>query len=394
MAANTSGKPRFLHYVIHTILLLVRHFMFFSRKAEPATQKVAVILAKYFSLDVEDTLPWCAFSKPENEDAGVTVTLPFCIATQLDALKQEVLSQLKGKLGDDQLTFKQSVASGETEVAPVTNIKNIIAVASGKGGVGKSTTSINLAFALMQEGAKVGILDADIYGPSIPIMLGNPDAHPESEDNKHMQPLTAHGLVANSIGYLVPQEDAAVWRGPMASRALKQLLDETLWPVLDYLIVDMPPGTGDIQLTMAQQVPLTASVVVTTPQDLALADAQKGISMFEKVNVPVLGLIENMSYYQCRACGTKDYVFSKDGGEALAERHGLPLLGQLPLDIHIREHGDAGTPLLITSPESALSESYREAARALSMQLALTVAPRKGAVKHIKGNPIGIVGKE
>jgi len=368
--------------------------MFFSRKAEPVTQKVAVILAKYFSLDVEDTLPWCAFSKPENEDAGVTVTLPFCIATQLDALKQEVLSQLKGKLGDDQLTFKQSVASGETEVAPVTNIKNIIAVASGKGGVGKSTTSINLAFALMQEGAKVGILDADIYGPSIPIMLGNPDAHPESEDNKHMQPLMAHGLVANSIGYLVPQEDAAVWRGPMASRALKQLLDETLWPVLDYLIVDMPPGTGDIQLTMAQQVPLTASVVVTTPQDLALADAQKGISMFEKVNVPVLGLIENMSYYQCRACGTKDYVFSKDGGEALAERHGLPLLGQLPLDIHIREHGDAGTPLLITSPESALSESYREAARALSMQLALTVAPRKGAVKHIKGNPIGIVGKE
>jgi len=368
--------------------------MFFSRKAEPATQKVAVILAKYFSLDVEDTLPWCAFSKPENEDAGVTVTLPFCIATQLDALKQEVLSQLKGKLGDDQLTFKQIVASGETEVAPVTNIKNIIAVASGKGGVGKSTTSINLAFALMQEGAKVGILDADIYGPSIPIMLGNPDAHPESEDNKHMQPLMAHGLVANSIGYLVPQEDAAVWRGPMASRALKQLLDETLWPVLDYLIVDMPPGTGDIQLTMAQQVPLTASVVVTTPQDLALADAQKGISMFEKVNVPVLGLIENMSYYQCRACGTKDYVFSKDGGEALAERHGLPLLGQLPLDIHIREHGDAGTPLLITSPESALSESYREAARALSMQLALTVAPRKGAVKHIKGNPIGIVGKE
>ena len=367
--------------------------MFFSRKAEPVTHKVAAILATYFSLDVEDTLPWCAFSQPENEDAGVTVTLPFCIATQLPVLKGEVIKQLKGKLDDATLTFKQHIASGETKVAPVTNIKNIIAVASGKGGVGKSTTSINLAFALMQEGAKVGILDADIYGPSIPIMLGNPDAHPESEDNKHMQPLKAHGLVANSIGYLVPQEDAAVWRGPMASRALKQLLDETLWPVLDYLIVDMPPGAGDIQLTMAQQVPLTASIVVTTPQDLALADAQKGISMFEKVNVPVLGLIENMSYYQCRACGTKDYVFAKDGGEALAERHGLPLLGQLPLDIHIREHGDAGTPLLVETPDSPLSESYREAARALSMQLALSVAPRKGGVSHIKGEPIGIVGK-
>jgi ATP-binding protein involved in chromosome partitioning len=365
--------------------------MFFSRKAEPITQKVAAILATYFSLEVEDTLPWCTSS--ESNSAGVMVTLPFCIASQLDTLKQEVIKQLKGALSESHLIFKQRVASGETSVAPVTNIKNIIAVASGKGGVGKSTTSINLAFALMQEGAKVGIMDADIYGPSIPILLGNPDAHPESEDNKHMQPLKAHGMVANSIGYLVPQEDAAVWRGPMASRALKQLLDETLWPVLDYLIVDMPPGTGDIQLTMAQQVPLTASIVVTTPQDLALADAQKGISMFEKVNVPVLGLIENMSYYQCRACGTKDYVFSKDGGEALAQRHGLPLLGQLPLDIHIREHGDAGTPLLMAAPDSPLSESYREAARALSMQLALSVEPRSDGVKHIKGDPIGIVGK-
>lgn len=313
-------------------------------------------------------------------------------------LSNKIIDFLKSEYNPDlnyKVEFKPIPKSVESEPTEhLSNVKNIIAISSAKGGVGKSTITANIAVTLSNMGFKVGILDADIYGPSIPIMLGNPDAHPESEDNKHMQPLMAHGLVANSIGYLVPQEDAAVWRGPMASRALKQLLDETLWPVLDYLIVDMPPGTGDIQLTMAQQVPLTASVVVTTPQDLALADAQKGISMFEKVNVPVLGLIENMSYYQCRACGTKDYVFSKDGGEALAERHGLPLLGQLPLDIHIREHGDAGTPLLITSPESALSESYREAARALSMQLAFTVAPRKGVVKHIKGNPIGIVGKE
>jgi ATP-binding protein involved in chromosome partitioning len=389
--------------------------MFFSRKAKPLIDRVAAILASYFSIEADITAQWCAdkldsdqaigdkkavSEKADNTKADhetpsntFTINLPFCYKTQQAIIKAHVLEALKGELSEQQLIVSQHIASGETKNTAVNNIKNIIAVASGKGGVGKSTTSINLAFALMQEGARVGILDADIYGPSVPIMLGNTDAHPHSTDNKHMQPLNAHGLVANSIGYLVPQEDAAVWRGPMASRALKQLIDETLWPVLDYLIVDMPPGTGDIQLTMAQQVPLTAAVVVTTPQDLALADAQKGISMFEKVGVPVLGLVENMSYYQCRACGTKDYVFSKDGGEILAERHGLPLLGQLPLDITVREHADAGTPLLVSAPESPLSESYREAARALSMQLALTVSPRTQQNKHIKGDPIGVNSK-
>ncbi|NDV91890.1 iron-sulfur cluster carrier protein ApbC [Alteromonas sp. 345S023] len=369
--------------------------MFFSKKAANLPRKAAKILASYFSLDVADTQPWCKEVKGDNA-TQLVITLPFCANSQLAAMKAHLLSEFSGVITENQLTVVTRIAShnpNASTVAPITNIKNIIAVASGKGGVGKSTTSINLAFALQQEGAKVGILDADIYGPSIPIMLGNEGAHPSSSDNKHMQPLQAHGMVANSIGYLVPQEDAAVWRGPMASRALKQLLDETLWPVLDYLIVDMPPGTGDIQLTMAQQVPLTAAVVVTTPQDLALADAQKGISMFEKVDVPVLGLIENMSYYQCRACGTKDYVFSKDGGEALAERHGLPLLGQLPLDINIREHADAGSPLLVSEPQSPLAENYRDAARALSMQLALTVPTRSEGAKHIKGDPIGIVGK-
>ncbi|MEQ3639630.1 MAG: iron-sulfur cluster carrier protein ApbC [Alteromonas sp.] len=370
--------------------------MFFSRKAEPVTQKVAAILASYFSMDVAETASWCKATSTDRNAEGVHVTLPFCIASQLPVLSDLVLAKLKADskhaLTESQLSFSTEITSQQTALPPITNIKNIIAVASGKGGVGKSTTSINLAFALMKEGAKVGILDADIYGPSIPIMLGNTSAHPESEDNKHMQPLMAHGMVANSIGYLVPQDDAAVWRGPMASRALTQLLNETLWPVLDYLIVDMPPGTGDIQLTMAQQVPLTAAVIVTTPQDLALADAQKGISMFEKVDVPVLGLIENMSYYQCRACGTKDYVFSKDGGEQLAERHGLPLLGQLPLDIHIREHGDAGTPLLVGAPESPIAASYQEVARAISMQLAFSLSPRENGSKHIKGDPIGIMG--
>ncbi|MFY0669567.1 MAG: iron-sulfur cluster carrier protein ApbC [Alteromonas stellipolaris] len=379
--------------------------MFFSRKAKPLIDRVAAILASYFSVEATITAKWCSDKldvdkatdavkvDDTNPANAFTISLPFCYKTQQANVKAHVLEALKGELTEQQLIVSQHIASGETKNPAVNNIKNIIAVASGKGGVGKSTTSINLAFALMQEGANVGILDADIYGPSVPIMLGNTDAHPHSSDNKHMQPLSAHGLVANSIGYLVPQEDAAVWRGPMASRALKQLIDETLWPVLDYLIVDMPPGTGDIQLTMAQQVPLTAAVVVTTPQDLALADAQKGISMFEKVGVPVLGLVENMSYYQCRACGAKDYVFSKDGGEILAERHGLPLLGQLPLDITVREHADAGTPLLVSAPDSPLSESYREAARALSMQLALTVAPRTQQNKHIKGDPIGVARK-
>ena len=254
--------------------------------------------------------------------------------------------------------------------------------------MGKSTTSINLAFALMQEGARVGILDADIYGPSVPIMLGNTGERPATADNKHMQPLQAHGLVANSIGYLVPAEDAAVWRGPMASKALSQIINETLWPVLDYLIVDMPPGTGDIQLTMAQQVPLTAAVVVTTPQDLAIADAQKGIAMFNKVNIPVLGLVENMSFYQCTACGHKEHIFAKDGGNLLAERYNLPLLGALPLDVRIREHAGSGQPLLVSEPESPLSDVYREMARAVSFELATTVPVAADQGRNIKGDPI------
>ncbi|MEP4889313.1 MAG: iron-sulfur cluster carrier protein ApbC [Aliiglaciecola sp.] len=262
------------------------------------------------------------------------------------------------------------IAAKKTKVNRLNKIKNIIAIASGKGGVGKSTTAVNLAFALQAQGAKVGILDADIYGPSVPIMLGNPNAKPQSEDNKHMIPLSCQGVVANSIGYLVPNEDAAVWRGPMASKALQQILNETLWPELDYLIVDMPPGTGDIQLTMAQMVPLTAAVVVTTPQDIALADATKGIAMFNKVNIPVLGVVENMSYFQCRKCGNKEFVFASGGGQTLAKEQSLELLAQLPLDIQIREHADQGTPLIIAQPDSELAQGYLHAAKKMSQQLA------------------------
>ena len=365
--------------------------MFFSgraKKPDAVLQFIAEKLASYFSVEAADAIRWCALN-----DKQVAVTFPFVCKTQwpaIDAFLQQALSDENDaeKYSGVSVTLTQSIQSGQTLKPPVTNVRNIIAVASGKGGVGKSTTSINLASALLQEGASVGILDADIYGPSVPIMLGNTTERPQTADNKHMQPLQAHGLVANSIGYLVPAEDAAIWRGPMASKALAQLINETLWPVLDYLIVDMPPGTGDVQLTMAQQVPLTAAVVVTTPQDLALADAQKGIAMFNKVNIPVLGLVENMSYYQCTACGHKDYIFAKDGGQALAERYGLPLLGALPLNTTIREHAGNGKPLLVSEPDHVLSDAYRDMARAVSMQLALTVPESQHGAKHIKGDPI------
>lgn len=316
-------------------------------------------------LDVEDAVvtECCQFN-----DQQVRLSFPFVMAQK----QSEILLELQ-KLGVSQnnIDFNSHIDAKQTKLTRVTHVKNIIAVASGKGGVGKSATSVNLAFALQAQGAKVGLLDADIYGPSIPIMLGNPDAHPQSEDNRHMIPLQCEGVVANSIGYLVPPENATIWRGPMASKALQQLVNETLWPELDYLIVDMPPGTGDIQLTLAQQIPITAAVVVTTPQDIALADAKKGIAMFNKVEVPVLGLVENMSYYLCSNCGHKDYVFARGGGERLALEYDLPLLGQIPLDISIREHADGGTPLVRQHPKSALSHAYYALAFNVSKQLAL-----------------------
>jgi len=358
--------------------------MFFSKPRDPLPLLVSV-LGDYFQVSATLAKRWCTLS-----DGAITVTLPFVAASQHAAVQRGfALACEKAKVAIPPLTIKSAVASYATAMPAVTNIRNIIAVASGKGGVGKSATSINLALALQAEGASVGLLDADIYGPSVPIMLGQAEAQPASSDGKHMQPVVAWGLVSNSIGYLVPADDAAVWRGPMASRALKQLIDETLWPVLDYLIVDMPPGTGDIQLTMAQQVPLTAAVIVTTPQDLALADAQKGISMFAKVKVPVAGLIENMSYFQCSACGHKEYVFSQDGGSRLADRYQLPLLGQVPLDVRIREAADEGIPLLVHQADSHLADIYRQAARTLSRQLALTLAAR-GDEKHVRGTPIDI----
>ncbi|WP_266168997.1 iron-sulfur cluster carrier protein ApbC [Dyella subtropica] len=247
-------------------------------------------------------------------------------------------------------------------LAPLPNVKNIIVVASGKGGVGKSTVSANLALALAAEGAKVGVLDADIYGPSQPRMLGI-SGKPESPDGKTITPMQAHGLQAMSIGFLVDEETPMIWRGPMVTQAMMQLLTDSRWEQLDYLIVDLPPGTGDIQLTLSQKVPVAGAVIVTTPQDIALLDARKALKMFEKVEVPVLGIVENMATHVCSNCGHEEHIFGEGGGARMAEQYQVPYLGSLPLDIRIREQADSGTPTVAAMPDSDLAARYREIAR-------------------------------
>jgi len=260
--------------------------------------------------------------------------------------------------------------SVQKQLKPLAGIKNIVAVASGKGGVGKSTVAVNLALAWAVQGARVGILDADIYGPSQPLMLGLEGQRPGSPDGKHLTPLSAHGIAAMSIGFLVDAEQPMVWRGPMVTQALTQLLSETQWGELDYLVVDMPPGTGDIQLTLAQRVPVSGAVIVTTPQDIALADARKGLKMFEKVSVPVLGIVENMSLHVCSNCGHVEHIFGAGGGQRMAEQYGVTLLGELPLDAKIREEADGGHPTVIAAPESGRAKAYFDTARRTAGALA------------------------
>ena len=254
-------------------------------------------------------------------------------------------------------------------LAPAAGVRNVIAVGSGKGGVGKSTTAVNLALALQQLGARVGILDADVYGPSVPAMLGL-SGRPESPDNKSIEPLRAFGVEAMSIGLLVDVDAPMIWRGPMATSALTQLFKDTRWGELDYLVVDLPPGTGDIQLTLAQKIPVAGAVIVTTPQEIATLDARKALKMFEKVNVPVLGIVENMAVHVCSSCGHAEHLFGQGGGQAMAERYGVPLLGSLPLDLRIREQGDVGTPVVAAAPDSAPARAYLAAAQAMAAQLA------------------------
>lgn len=305
--------------------------------------------------------------KPE----GFTIEIPFA-ANRLKAELAEWISnqQASGDVGQFDYSIHIAPKPLETHVAhDIKGVKNVIAVTSAKGGVGKSTTSVNLALALAESGAKVGLLDADIYGPSVPLMIGQPDARPEVRDNKWMQPISAHGIHTHSIGYLVSKDEAAIWRGPMAAKALSQLLNETEWPELDYLVIDMPPGTGDIQLTLSQQVPVTGAVIVTTPQDLALADARKGAAMFNKVDVPVVGVVENMSYHICSHCGEKEHIFGAGGAEQMAAEYGLDLLAQVPLHIQMREDIDNGKPTVAARPESEHAQQYMALAEAVSSRL-------------------------
>ncbi len=287
------------------------------------------------------------------------------------ALRAVILQQIPTLQAVDlQIGWRINAHEITGKTAPMRKVSNIIAVASGKGGVGKSTTAVNLALALTAEGARVGLLDADIYGPSLPMMMGiAADARPDTRDQKYFVPLTAHGVQLMSMGVLVTENTPMVWRGPMASGALQQLLNQTLWEDLDYLLIDMPPGTGDIQLTLSQSAPLTAAVIVTTPQDIALLDAKKGIEAFRKIHIPVLGIIENMSLHVCSQCGHTEHIFGSGGGEQLATEYQAPLLGALPLDIRIREQAGSGQPTVIAEPDGKLAASYREIARQLAARL-------------------------
>ncbi len=300
------------------------------------------------------------------------VVLPYpakMVSGQIKAMVEDKIKSVPGvESASASITWKVVAHSVQKGVKLIPGVKNIIAVASGKGGVGKSTTAVNLALALAAEGANVGMLDADIYGPSQPTMLGI-HGRPESPDGQNLEPMIGHGLQAMSIGFLIDVETPMVWRGPMVTQALEQLLNQTKWKDLDYLVVDLPPGTGDIQLTLAQRVPVTGAVIVTTPQDIALIDARKGLKMFEKVGVPILGVVENMSLHICSNCGHEERIFGEGGGERMCKDYGTEFLGGLPLDIRIREETDTGKPTVVAEPESRIAEIYRAIARRVAVKV-------------------------
>jgi ATP-binding protein involved in chromosome partitioning len=310
----------------------------------------------------------------DGDQVKVKIVLGFPAYGYVDKLTDELKSRIEKLDGVASAAIDVSwdIASHSVQggMNPLEGIKNVIAVASGKGGVGKSTTAVNLALALQQEGARVGVLDADIYGPSVPRMLGI-EGKPESTDGKSLEPMGGHGLQAMSIGFMIDEETPMIWRGPMVTQALEQLLRDTRWKSLDYLVIDLPPGTGDVQLTLAQKVPVSGAVIVTTPQDIALLDARKGLKMFEKVEVPVLGVVENMSIHICSQCGHAEHIFGQGGGEKMCDQYNVDFLGALPLDISIRENADGGHPSVADDPNSKASEIYRDIARRTAAKLSL-----------------------
>ena len=307
-------------------------------------------------------------------DVAFDVELGYPAKSLVPELRRSLVAAAKGVAGVDNvsvnITTKVVAHAVQRGVQLLPQVKNIIAVASGKGGVGKSTTAANLALALAAEGASVGVLDADIYGPSQPMMLGI-NRRPESDDGKTMEPLENYGVQVMSIGFLVDQDEAMIWRGPMATQALDQLLRQTNWRDLDYLIVDMPPGTGDIQLSLSQRVPMTGAVIVTTPQDIALLDAKKGIKMFEKVGVPILGIVENMAVHVCTNCGHAEHIFGEGGGKRMAADYQMDYLGALPLDMQIRLQADSGTPTVVADPDGEVAQIYKQVARTVAVKIAL-----------------------
>jgi len=338
-------------------------------------------------------LPWsgesladagAALVEGESGGAEIRLSLGYPLGPSRDRLQQELQEACGGNPVALNVEWEVRRHAVQGTLSPVPGVKNILVVSSAKGGVGKSTVAVNLALALAHEGARVGVLDADIYGPSQPIMLGVQGQQPVSTDGKTFEPLEAHGLQMISIGSIIDTDQPMVWRGPMVTQALNQLLFQTNWDGLDYLVVDMPPGTGDIQLTLSQKVPVAGAIIVTTPQDIALADALRGLRMFEKVNVPVLGIVENMSSFVCPGCGEVTSLFGAGGGAGVAEQNELPLLGQLPLDIRIREETDAGTPTVVAEPDSPIGLMFRDTALHTAALLAERPRDYKGVFPDIR----------
>jgi len=306
-------------------------------------------------------------------EVSIDIELGYPAASQIAPIRRAAIDAIQSIDGVSKVSanvYQKIVAhTAQRGVKLLPNVKNIIAVASGKGGVGKSTTAVNLALALAAEGATVGMLDADIYGPSQPTMLGI-SGRPETRDGKTLEPMMGHGIQASSIGFMIDTDTPMVWRGPMVTQALEQLLRDTNWRDLDYLIVDMPPGTGDIHLTLSQKIPVTGAVIVTTPQDIALLDARKGLKMFEKVGIPILGIVENMAMHICSQCQHAEPIFGTGGGERMSKDYGVEYLGGLPLDIRIREQTDSGRPTVVADPDGPLSQSYRTIARRIAVKVA------------------------